>query len=143
MCWPSTARARVFLWHHAPMKGAGSWIVVGCGLGLLGVALGAFGAHGLEEVLAEGERGEWWQTAVDYHLWHAPMVVMAGLLAARTGRGQGAAMAFTLGILVFSGTLYAMGLGGPTWLGAITPLGGTALMVGWVLAARAGMALTD
>lgn len=110
-----------------------NWMMVACLLGFSGVALGAFGAHGLEETLSVGNRAEWWSTAVDYHMWHGLGALMAGLLQETRGRGRGAAMAFTLGILLFSGSLYAMALGGPTWLGAITPLGGLGFLTGWVL----------
>ena len=110
-------------------------VLWGAVLGFLAVALGAFGAHGLEEVLAEGERAEWWATAVQYHLAHALALLMTGLVAEHTGRGhgRGAMRCFLLGTAVFSGTLYALALGGPRWLGAITPLGGTLLLAGWVL----------
>jgi len=122
---------------------AGGSFRLGAVLGLLGVGLGAFGAHGLEGAL-EGlgadeltERLSWWETAAQYHLVHA--VSICAIAAGLGARGRGAALAMALGVLVFSGTLYAMGLGGPRWLGAITPIGGVALMVGWALAAwRAG-----
>lgn len=110
-----------------------SWIRAAALMGFLGVSLGAFGAHGLEEILSEGERAAWWSTAVDYHMWHALALLAVGLVQERTGRGRGAGWCLLAGILVFSGTLYAMGLGGPRWLGAITPLGGTLLLAGWVL----------
>ena len=80
-----------------------NWIIVACLLGFIGVALGAFGAHGLKETLAEGKRAEWWSTAVDYHMWHVMGILFAGLLHERRGRGAGAALAFSVGILIFSG----------------------------------------
>jgi uncharacterized membrane protein YgdD (TMEM256/DUF423 family) len=114
-----------------------NWIVVGAGWGFLGVALGAFGAHGLKaRVGAEGLG--WWQTAAQYHLVHALAIVAAGLLRAQTGRGDAAGWAFLLGSLLFSGTLYAMALGGPRGLGAVTPLGGLGMLAGWALLAWAG-----
>jgi len=116
---------------------------LGAALGLLGVGLGAFGAHGLAGALegldaaAAQERLCWWETAAHYHLLHA--VSICAIAAALGPRGRGAVLAQALGVVVFSGTLYAMGLGGPRWLGAITPIGGVALMIGWGLAAgRAG-----
>lgn len=118
---------------------------LGAILGLLGVGLGAFGAHGLEgaleglEAAALAERLSWWETAAQYHLVHA--VSICAIAAGLGPRGRGAVGALALGVLVFSGTLYAMALGGPRWLGAVTPIGGVALMVGWALAAwRAGAA---
>lgn len=105
--------------------------------GLLGVGLGAFGAHGLRGLVATAEdaarRTEWWETAARYHLVHALAIGLAAWLASR-GEGLGARAAggsFAAGIVVFSGTLYAMALGAPRWLGAITPIGGVLLMAGW------------
>ena len=117
-----------------------SWIAVGSIWGFLGVALGAFGAHALDlSPEAEG----WWETATLYHLVHALFVVLAGVLAeSRTGRAVTLAPASGLvGSIVFSGTLYAMALGAPRFLGAITPLGGVGMLVGWLslaFAARGG-----
>jgi len=107
-----------------------NWIVVGALAGLLGVGFGAFGAHGLEG-RATPEQVEWWATGAHYHLVHALALVLYGLVATRGGRGL-AGWSFVLGIVLFSGTLYAMALGAPRWLGAITPIGGVALMVGWL-----------
>jgi uncharacterized membrane protein YgdD (TMEM256/DUF423 family) len=105
--------------------------------GFLAVALGAFGAHALRPVFARAadaaKRLEWWQTASHYHLAHAVAIAVAALLLGRTQHAAAnvAGGAFAGGVLVFSGTLYAMALGGPRWLGAITPIGGTLLLVGW------------
>lgn len=108
-------------------------------LGALAVALGAYGAHGLEDALSAApdaaKRLGWWETAVQYHLAHALAVAFVAWLAAR-GRGATAAGAlFTAGIVMFSGTLYAMALGAPRWLGAVTPFGGLALIAGWIAVA--------
>ncbi len=104
-------------------------------LGLLGVAAGAFGAHGLESrVLAE--QLEWWQTAAHYQQIHALALLLVGWGAGDWSSWRTrAAVAFTAGIVVFSGTLYAMALGGPRVLGAVTPLGGLCLIAGWGLIA--------
>lgn len=110
-----------------------NWIAVACCLGFCAVALGAFGAHGLEETLSEGKRAEWWSTAVDYHMWHALALLLVGLIHRDQAHGSGAGIAFTGGILIFSGSLYAMALGAPAWLGAVTPLGGLGFLTGWVL----------
>jgi uncharacterized membrane protein YgdD (TMEM256/DUF423 family) len=112
------------------------WLVLGALSGALTVALGAFGAHALAERLDAREL-ELWRTAVLYQGLHAPALGLVGLLAARSGRGSASGWAFAAGTLVFAGTLYAMALGGPRWLGAITPLGGTALIAGWLLLAHA------
>ena len=110
-------------------------------LGFLGVALGAFGAHGLKGHLASYEPElaakalDWWKTGVLYHLVHA--VALLASAGSDAERGPGAAgWAFTAGIAIFSGSLYAMTLGAPTWFGAITPLGGLAFLAGWLLLLR-------
>jgi uncharacterized membrane protein YgdD (TMEM256/DUF423 family) len=107
--------------------------VIGAVSGALAVGLGAFGAHGLEKI-AGPEEIEWWNTAAGYQLAHAPVLVALGLLRART-RVDGAGWLLLAGCVVFCGTLYAMALGAPRWFGAITPLGGTALIVGWLMLA--------
>lgn len=118
-----------------------SWILIGALWGCLGVGLGAFGAHGLRASASPQALG-WWQTATLYHLVHALALVLAGLVALHAPRAGTAGWAFLLGSMVFSGTLYAMALGAPRWLGAVTPIGGLALMAGWLLLARAaGLAL--
>ena len=99
--------------------------------GLAGVAAGALGAHGLRGRLDPAAL-DWWKTAAHYAQVHA--VVLVALALARPQRGavlRFAGVAFGLGIAIFSGTLVAMALGGPRWLGAITPLGGVGLLAGW------------
>jgi uncharacterized membrane protein YgdD (TMEM256/DUF423 family) len=103
--------------------------------GLLGVAAGAFGAHGLESRVTP-EHLEWWQTAARYQQIHALALLLVGWGAGGWSAWRSrAAIAFTAGIVVFSGTLYAMALGGPRMLGAVTPLGGLCLIAGWGLIA--------
>lgn len=98
-------------------------VVVAAALsGALAVGAGAFGAHG-----AEGKAAEWLRTGAEYQLVH----VLAALFAAQTG-ARGPAWLFVGGALVFAGTLYLMALGAPRWLGAVTPLGGAALIAGWL-----------
>src|SRR5690606_15045710 len=100
-------------------------------LGLLGVAAGAFGAHGLESRVA-AEQLEWWNTGARYQQIHAVALLIVAWSAGEWTRWkQRAAWCFTLGMIVFAGTLYAMALGGPRILGAVTPLGGLLLMLGW------------
>ena len=116
---------------------ADRWIAVAAVMGFTAVALGAFGAHGLEGALAgvtdAAERLEWWETAARYHLVHALAVGLAAWAHERRPSRAStiAAGAFVIGVVVFAGTLYAMALGAPRWLGAITPLGGVSLLVGW------------
>lgn len=111
-----------------------TWIVAGCLFAAVGVALGAFGAHGLEEQLTESGHFENWRTAVRYQMWHALALVLLGLFelhGRRPTRWTG--VTFSLGIVCFSGSLYALGLGVPSsaiWF--VTPLGGLLLLVGWV-----------
>ena len=95
----------------------------------LGVALGAFGAHGLRDSLSPAALG-WWQTAVDFQMWHA--IALVALAAVDLpGRRLAAAM-LGAGVLIFSGTLYAMALTDARWLGAVTPLGGSLMILGWL-----------
>lgn len=102
-------------------------------LGALGVAFGAFGAHALRERVSPEALG-WFETGTRYHLVHALALLGAGLAAGsvRSGALRLAGGCFALGILLFSGSLYALALGAPRWLGAVTPFGGTAWIVGWV-----------
>ncbi len=98
-------------------------------IALLGVALGAFGAHGLKEHLAANGRAEVWEKAVLYHLVHA--VALVGLSLAPGALRRGAWVCLALGIAVFSGSLYLMGLTDIGVLGAVTPVGGVLFLVGW------------
>ena len=104
----------------------------------MGVALGAFGAHALKETLLIHGTTETWKTAVFYHLIHGLAAWAALSGAARNSPLLvKAALAWLSGIFLFSGSLYGLSLGGPRWLGPITPLGGLAFISGWVIAARA------
>ena len=99
-------------------------------LGAIAIALGAFGAHGLKERLASiPEAVGWWETATFYLLSHA---VAVGAVA---GRSLWPARLWADGAVIFAATLYAMALGAPRWFGAITPIGGSLLIAGWVVLA--------
>ncbi|WP_084400033.1 DUF423 domain-containing protein [Henriciella aquimarina] len=111
--------------------------VFGSVLGFLGVALGAFGAHGMEGRLTPESKG-WWETATLYLLVHAVAILATGL-SGKTGLFATGGWAMGLGAIIFSGTLYAMAFGGPRWFGAITPIGGVALLIGWALLAFAAL----
>jgi uncharacterized membrane protein YgdD (TMEM256/DUF423 family) len=100
--------------------------------GFAGVALGAFGAHGLADRLDPEALG-WWDTATLYALVHA-VAALAIALATKASRAAG--WAFIFGSVVFAGSLYAMALGAPRILGAITPIGGLAFLLGWGLLAK-------
>ena len=105
---------------------------IGAVLAGLGVALGAFGAHGLAERVTP-ERLETFKTGVLYHLIHALALLAVGWAAAQWGTWpvRAAGYSFLAGILIFSGSLYLLVLTDTRWLGAITPLGGIAFLLGW------------
>ncbi|WP_294332577.1 DUF423 domain-containing protein [uncultured Sphingomonas sp.] len=90
--------------------------------GAVAVAAGAFGAHG-----AHGQAAEWLKTGGQYQLVHASVAMIAILRGARVP-----AWLFLVGSFVFAGTLYLMALGLPRWLGAVTPIGGAAMILGWL-----------
>jgi uncharacterized membrane protein YgdD (TMEM256/DUF423 family) len=96
--------------------------------GLLAVALGAFGAHGLKELLAQNGTTAIWEKAVLYHFIHA---VMLFVLAERKPFPAVAWWSFLSGIFFFSGSLYLLAVTNVHWLGAVTPLGGVSFLVGW------------
>jgi len=102
--------------------------VVGAVVCALGVALGAFGSHGLERVVTEERLLDVWDTGVRYHQLHGLAICLLG--AAPAGR-RGMVWLFVAGILLFSGSLYALALTGIGILGAITPLGGLCFLTGW------------
>jgi len=105
----------------------------------LAVALGAFGAHALKARLAP-EALDVWRTGVTYHAWHALALVGVGLLMLHVPASaalRGAAWLFVAGIVLFAGSLYALALGAPKGVGAITPFGGLAFIVGWIVVALA------
>lgn len=105
--------------------------MTGCLAAFIAIALGAFGAHALKDTLLEAGTLDVWQTAVDYHIWHALALVICSILP-QPGRAKCiAVILFSIGILLFSGSLYWLALSGPRWLGPITPLGGLSLMAAW------------
>ena len=114
-----------------------NWIFLGAMGGALSVALGAFGAHGLASRL--DARGlELWETAARYLMYGSIALVLVGLYGQPGARRADAAgWCLFLGSLVFSGTVAALALGGPRILGAITPIGGTLMIVGFLLFAWA------
>ena len=110
-------------------------MTVAAGLGFLAVALGAFGAHGLEKILEANDRVDTWETAVLYHFVHT-LALLA--LAVRGPVPRLVGWSFVIGIAIFSGSLYILSLTGLTWLGVITPLGGVGFLVGWAALAVTG-----
>ena len=107
--------------------------------GFLGVAFGAFGAHGIKRLLENAPdavlRQGWWETGAKYHLVHALAIGLTAVLAAQveTASPRIAGWLFAGGILLFSGSLYAMTLTNVRVLGAVTPLGGLLFLAGWVM----------
>lgn len=112
------------------------WIILGALSGFIAVAAGAFGAHGLREHLSR-DALEVWETAARYQMYHALALCAAGLLP-KSRASCIAGWAFSAGSIVFSGSLYALALSGLKGLGAITPFGGVAFLVGWLAMAIAG-----
>lgn len=112
------------------------FLALGAGLAGLAVAIGAFGAHGLRASLSAQDLATF-ETGVRYHMYHALALLAVAWVADRwPGPAVTAAgWSFVLGILIFSGTLYVLVLSGQRWLGAVTPLGGVAFLIGWILLA--------
>ena len=121
-----------------------SFVVVACLLGLLAVALGAFGAHALSPSIPESRQATW-ATAVDYHIFH----VLAMLALAAVFRGEQspwvvrAKTSFVIGICLFSGSLYALVAFDVPALGVVTPFGGFCFMLGWLCAGLAAFTSHD
>ncbi len=114
------------------MNAARLFLLLGAGYGLLGVALGAFGAHALRGRLTP-ELLAVYHTGVQYQFYHAFALLAVGVLCqVRPAPGLGVAgWCFAAGVLLFSGSLYLLALSGTRWLGAITPLGGVLFLAGW------------
>lgn len=130
---------------EAANTGASVLISVAALLGATGVGLGAFGAHALKTRLQSAGTESTWDTAVQYHLLHAIVLLALGVWArfspALAGTIAVSGWLFVAGIVLFSGSLYGLALGGPRWLGPVTPLGGLAFIVGWLWLIKP--ALTD
>jgi uncharacterized membrane protein YgdD (TMEM256/DUF423 family) len=107
---------------------------IGAVLGFLGVAAGAFGAHAIRARVSP-QRLDNWKTAADYQLWHALATVAAAIIAVRweSGAAAAAGWCFIAGVVLFSGSLYALALTDRRRLGAITPIGGVLFLAGWAL----------
>ena len=109
------------------------WIVLGSIFGFLTIALGAFGAHGLKNILINNETTDIYNKAVLYQMFHTLVLLFLGLyqelgnnIHILTG------LSFVLGILIFSGSLYILSITNIKWLGAITPIGGLFFLIGWI-----------
>lgn len=116
------------------------FLQTGAVLGILGVSIGAFGAHGLRAKLEAAGRFDTFETAVRYHFYHTFALVLVGILMQQMASNPAAVKwlgysgySFLIGVLIFSGSLYVLCLSGITWLGAITPIGGLFMIAGWAL----------
>ena len=103
--------------------------------GALAVILGAFGAHSFNAVLRANETVEIWKTASQYHLAHALALLVLGLAGGTERFATCSWRCLAIGACIFSGSLYVLALSNIKWLGAITPVGGVFMIVGWVLVA--------
>ena len=114
------------------------WLATAAISGFITVALGAFGAHALKMVVPPSDIAIW-QTAVQYQMCHSLALLAVALMGQSLGRRATAWIGalFAVGILLFSGSLYTLVLTDTRWLGAITPVGGTAFLLGWLLLAVA------
>ncbi len=115
------------------------WVGVGAWMLAASIGAGAFGAHGLESRLEPAALGQW-ETASKYLAYAAVALMLMGLSGSRTESAEGlgawpgkAAVAVGVGALIFSGTVFGLALGGPRFLGAITPIGGVSMIAGLVV----------
>ncbi len=111
-----------------------NWIILGASLAGLAVVLGAFGAHGLKSKVSPADLAIF-ETGVRYHMFHALGLILLGNLGFHYNADviQLPAVLLSVGILIFSGSLYILVLTGLRWMGAITPIGGVAFIAGWLL----------
>jgi Uncharacterized small membrane protein len=110
------------------------FLLIASASGMIAVILGAFGAHGLKNMIAP-QLLTVWQTAVQYHFYHTFALLVVALVGIHIGGSHWLNLSgylLIVGILMFSGSLYALALGGPRWLGPITPVGGLMFILGWL-----------
>ena len=117
-----------------------SWIFLGAVLGAVSVVAGAFGAHALAARLGPREL-QLWETAARYLMYGGLAIVLVGLFGAQGARRgvDAAGWCLLAGCVIFSGTVFGLALGGPRWLGAVTPIGGTRLIAGFLIFAWAAL----
>ncbi len=111
------------------------FLIIAAVSGFFAVVIGAFAAHGLKQTLAP-EAIEVVKTGVQYQMYHALALLLVALWLNHKPAVPGlkaGGLAFILGSLLFSGSLYALALGAPRWLGPVTPLGGLCFLIGWLL----------
>jgi uncharacterized membrane protein YgdD (TMEM256/DUF423 family) len=118
-----------------------TYLTLGGILGFLAVAIGAFGAHALKTTLEANQTTAIFQTGVQYHITHALALLLIALLIGQFPNAKllrTAGWLFVAGIVIFSGSLYALALTNIRFLGAITPIGGLCFLVGWIMVTAAG-----
>jgi uncharacterized membrane protein YgdD (TMEM256/DUF423 family) len=108
-----------------------NFISLGAACAALGIGLGAFGAHGLRAMLGAAQLG-WWETATRYWLIGALGMLLFGVFQSTRQKSALPGWLLLCGSVLFSGSLYAMALGAPSMLGAVTPLGGLGLLLGFL-----------
>jgi uncharacterized membrane protein YgdD (TMEM256/DUF423 family) len=120
------------------------FILFGGSLGLLGVVFGAFGAHALKERLTAAALSSW-ETAVSYQMYHALALLFVGLWLLHDGPSslRYVGMLFAAGVVLFSGSIYALVLGAGSWFGPITPLGGVTLIAAWATLIYSSLAINN
>ena len=114
------------------------FLISGAISGFLGVAAGAFGAHGLKKTMAP-DLFEIFEVGVRYQMYHALALIVVGALLWKGRAIDMAGWGFLIGTIIFSGSLYALSLSGQRWFGAITPIGGVAFLIGWAALAWAAL----
>jgi uncharacterized membrane protein YgdD (TMEM256/DUF423 family) len=117
---------------------AKQFLTIGSILAAITVAIGAFGSHGLKEILTQNQRLDTFEVAVRYQFYHTFAILLVGVLLLHFKENRlflWVGRLFLVGILIFSGSLYVLCITNITWLGAITPLGGLAFIIGWGLLA--------
>ncbi|MFZ6665312.1 DUF423 domain-containing protein [Peijinzhouia sedimentorum] len=114
-----------------------SFVSIGCVMIAIGVALGAFGTHGLEEMLTRTGRVDTFETAVKYHFYNSLGIILIGVMCKmHPGAFKRSGWLILIGTIIFSGSLYFLCFTGITILGAVTPIGGVLLIIGWLFAAK-------
>ncbi|SOC39719.1 DUF423 domain-containing protein [Ureibacillus acetophenoni] len=113
-------------------------LLLGAGLAFLGVVLGAFGAHALKDKFPEPKHEQYWNTGVQYHMYHALGLLAIGILSMDALIGESSLLTWAtylmfVGVIFFSGSLYVLSVTGVKKLGAITPIGGLLFLVAWAL----------
>ena len=108
-----------------------NWIGIAALNLAIAVALGAFGAHGIKNMV-DAQQLEWWHTATLYLFIHALGLLLVGVLIRLNIAAHTTAWLLQIGVIIFAGSLFAMTLGAPRWFGAITPIGGAMMIAGWV-----------